>query len=80
MCLPMVARSASAMVLIIDRSTGHHRNLVRQIEHFIEVLGQQQHGRALVALLHDLRPDFDDRGEIEPEAWIGDNEHIDVAG
>jgi hypothetical protein len=43
---------------------------VGQFEDLVEILADQQHRRAAVALFHDLAADFGDRGEVEPEAGL----------
>ena len=51
-----------------------------ELEDFVEILRDEQHRRAAVALLHDLRADVGDGREVEAEAGIGDDQHVDVAG
>ena len=57
----------------------HHHQTVRQFEEFVEVLADQKHGGAAVTRRHDLGMDLGDRGEIEPEAGIGGDQHLDLA-
>ena len=81
MCWPMVcAVGLGDRRDVVDRAARHHGDAVGELEDLVEVLRHQQHGGAAVALLHDLRADLGDRGEVEPEAGVGDDQHVDVAG
>ena len=57
----------------------HHDQTIRQFQQFVEVLADQQHRGAAIAGGHDLGVDLRDRGEIEPEAGIGGDQHLDLA-
>ena len=61
-----------------DLAARHHGDAVGEFEHFVEILGDQQHRGAAVALLDDLRANVGDGREIEAEAGIGDDQHVDV--
>ena len=65
---------------ISDLAARHDRDAVGEFQDLVEVLRHQENGGAAVTLLHDLRPNVGDRGEVEAEAGIGDDEHVDVAG
>jgi hypothetical protein len=65
---------------VVDGSFGHNRDAIGELKNFIKVFRDQKHCGAAVALLHDLRTDFHHLGEVEPEARIGHDQHIDVAG
>ena len=63
-----------------DLALRHHRDAVGELQDFVEVLGDQQHRGAAVALFDDLGANIGDGGEIEAEAGIGDDQHVDGAG
>ncbi len=76
----VVAVGARGVGEIGDLAARHDGDAVGEFEDFVEVLGDEQHRRAAVALLHDLGADVGDGGEVEAEAGIGDDQHVDVAG
>ena len=72
MCRPMTAMSAAlAGRLVDDPPFRHDEDAVRELEDLVEVLADQEHGRAGIACRDDARADLGDGGEIEPEAGIG---------
>ena len=62
---------------VVDPAARHDRDAVGELEDFVEILGDEEDRGATVALLHDLRPDLGDRGEVEAEAGVGDDQHVD---
>ena len=80
MCRPISVRSVFAGLGLIDElAVEHHHDPVGQLQQLVEILADQQHGGAAVARLHDLGMDLGHRREIEPEAGIGGDQHLDVA-
>ena len=57
----------------------HYDQAVGQFEQFVKIFADQQLSGAANASRHDLRVNLRDRGEIEPEAGIGGDQHFDVA-
>ena len=57
----------------------HYDQVVGQFQQFVEILADQQHCGATVAGRHDLGMDLRDRREIEPEAGIGGDQHLNFA-
>ena len=75
----MTLRSACSFdVSWTMRPWRNHQDAVGQLEDFVEVFGDEQHGGAAIARLHDARADLGDRLEIEAEAGIGDDQHLHV--
>ena len=65
---------------LVDQSAVEDNDdAVGELEQLVEVLAHQQHRCAAVAHLHDLGVDLRHRGEIEPEAGISRDHHIDLA-
>ena len=57
----------------------HDDKAVGQFQQFVEILADQQYRGAAIAGGHDLGMDLGHRGEIEPEAGIGGDQHLDLA-
>ena len=63
-----------------DASGGHDHNPIREFEDLVEVLGNKQHGRTLIPLVHELGANVCGRREVQAEAGVGRDEHANVAG
>src|SRR5260370_34493514 len=59
---------------VIDGAFRHHGDAICEFEYLVEVFRYEEHRRAAVTLLHELREDLRERSDVEPETRI----HVDV--
>ena len=83
-----VARRVAADLGEVGGAGGHlvdeppvedDHDAVGELEQLVEVLADEEHRGAAVARRHDLGMNLRDGGEVEAEAGIGGDHHVDLA-
>ncbi len=66
--------------LVDEFSVEHHHDSIGKLEDFIQVFADQQNRRPAIAGLDDLGANLRRRREIQTEAGVGGDQHLDLLG